>query len=352
LEQNKIRWGIIGSDRNADAFIAAASLVDCCYVNASVRSRNSHAYKLYDETYFPHIYDSDLMLCNSDTVDAVYFSSPHNFNYKLALNCLMNRKHVLCANPIELSTNEGQKLLSVARANKVIFIESPWHRFLPALNTVRTLLEQNIIGEIISLSAHFGFLYDIQSYHQTQYRHPNLNQNDLSLIAHSHYPLFLADMLFEEMPLSICSQFHTNALGIDDYASFQLEFSNGRSANLFASFQQNAGSLAAIYGTQGKITIPQFLTAKSILVYDEYGNSKMQTINSGRLDKLSAHIADVCQIILSQHVIANINTPSLNKRVIRMIDKIKEQRGNMTNGVKPTRTDKKLLPLFRKINNQ
>ena len=69
-------------------------------------------------------YDSYEALANDKNVDAVYIATPHSFHKDHSILCLLNNKAVLCEKPFAMNFNEVQQMITVAKEQNVLLIET------------------------------------------------------------------------------------------------------------------------------------------------------------------------------------------------------------------------------------
>ncbi|MCX7705434.1 MAG: Gfo/Idh/MocA family oxidoreductase, partial [bacterium] len=116
----KLRWGVIGAGGIAfrrtipEGIIPAdnAELVAVCDVNEELARKSGERFNV---RYY--IKEDDL-ISDSD-VECVYIATPAHLHFKQAEKVLKAKKHALVEKPITLKVEEGKKLVSLARKNKV-----------------------------------------------------------------------------------------------------------------------------------------------------------------------------------------------------------------------------------------
>jgi predicted dehydrogenase len=98
----------------------------------------------------PHaltIADFDAVLAD-DAVEAVIIATPPRTHAPLAKRALLAGKHVLVEKPLATSLSDGRELAELAQTSGLTLM--PGHTFIysPAVNMVRTLIEDDVIGDI------------------------------------------------------------------------------------------------------------------------------------------------------------------------------------------------------------
>lgn len=244
------RWGILGAGRIAEKFCTAMSVVEGSQVYA-VASRDLAKAKDYAEKFNAEkFYDSYEDLVKDDNVDIIYIATPHAFHLEQAMLCLNNGKAVLCEKPLSLSFEQSSQMIEVAREKKIFLMEGMWSRFMPSIEKILSLIEEDTIGKPQYLSVDFGFTapYDIEG------RLFNKSLGGGSVLDIGVYAIFLATLVFGE-PACVKSVSKLSATGIDEYANIILQYANGETAHLLTSIIFNTSLEAEIVGNKGRIKI-------------------------------------------------------------------------------------------------
>lgn len=254
IEQDrKIRWGILGCGKIAakfasDLLLSSNAVLVAC---ASRDSKNSEAFAKKYEADF--CFDSYEALALSEHIDVVYIATPNSFHLEHAVLCLKNKKAVLCEKPLAISKSEGEMMVKVAKENNVFLMEAMWTRFLPNILKIQNAIQQGEIGEVIHLSADFGFKtnYDPKS----RLFDPKLGGG--SLLDIGIYPLYIT-LLFMGKPMQIHTTKRFSETGVDASCAVFLSYPEGKSAALFSSFETFTEVKCELFGTEGTILISSF----------------------------------------------------------------------------------------------
>jgi predicted dehydrogenase len=93
------------------------------------------------------VHDFEQVLCD-DSVGAVIVATPPQTHYPLAKLALEAGKHVLVEKPLATRLEHGLELANIAKAAGLMLM--PGHTFIysPAVNTVRDLIREGVIGDI------------------------------------------------------------------------------------------------------------------------------------------------------------------------------------------------------------
>lgn len=248
--EHKIRWGILGCGQIADTFASDLSISEnailmACASNDSTRGKTfaiKHGASYFFETY-------EELVKNKD-IDVIYIATPNSFHMEHSVLCLQNKKAVLCEKPLAINKSEAEKMMEVAHKNNTFLMEAMWTSCLPNIHKIKDTIQRGVIGEIIHLSADFGFKVDYNP--KSRLFDPALGGG--SLLDIGIYPLFISLLLLGK-PETIHSSLRFADSGVDASCSVLLSYSEGKTAALFSSFETFTNIKCEIYGTKGKIII-------------------------------------------------------------------------------------------------
>ncbi|MEO8414629.1 MAG: Gfo/Idh/MocA family oxidoreductase [Ginsengibacter sp.] len=270
----KYRWGILGAGRIAEKFCTALSFVEQSEVYA-IASRDRDKAKAYSSKFnASNVYNKYDDLVKDENVDIIYIATPHAFHYEQTMACLQNKKAVLCEKPLSLRYRDTKEMIRVANENEVFLMEGMWTASMPFIEKIRSIINDNIIGEPKYVSADFGFLAP----KEMGSRLYNKSLGGGSMLDIGIYPLFLATLLFgEPTMLKVISKL--SATGIDEYANIVLQYANGETAHLLSSITFNTAIEAEIIGTMGSIKIKNpWFKATDFSVHLNDGSSQYVTM--------------------------------------------------------------------------
>ncbi len=246
----KVNWGIIGLGKIAHKFANDLLLIEDAELHA-VASRNINKAKDFGQKYsVREYYGSYSELAQDPKIDIVYIATPHVFHFEYSKLCLENGKSVLCEKPLGMNEKEVKALIELAGSKNLFLMEGLWTRFIPAFEKVLSLLNQNVIGELHSVKADFGFMAakDLKG------RLYNKDLGGGSLLDIGIYPVYLALMTLG-IPKGIKSHSTMTPEGIDSACEMLFDYENNVKANLESTFEANTPTEAYIYGTKGHIKL-------------------------------------------------------------------------------------------------
>lgn len=156
-------------------------------------------------------------------VDAVLIATPPATHHALVKRALLAGKHVLVEKPLATSSADAQDLIDVAGREGVVLM--PGHTFVysPAVNTVRSLITEGVIGEVYFVTS---ARMNLGKY-QRDGVVTDLAPHDLSIL------MYWLDEPVVQVSTSACTVFQE---GVPETAFMTLTFASGTRANIQVSW--------------------------------------------------------------------------------------------------------------------
>lgn len=246
----EFRWGIIGTGGIARAFaIDLQRLPD--HKVAAVGSRSSDKGHAFASEFADCLaYGSYQELVADPNIDGIYVATPHPTHVSDTLLALRAGKPVLCEKPFAVNSREAKLMIDTAREMNLTLMEAMWTRFLPHIKMVRQILNNGVIGEIISVEADHG-----QRLEALQI--PRLMLPEFAggaLLDLGIYPVSFAHMVLG-VPDKITASAAFTTEGVDSQTSVIFDYDSGAQAVLTANMIAKSPCRAVIAGTLGRIEI-------------------------------------------------------------------------------------------------
>lgn len=256
-----VNWGIIGCGGIANKFAESASAAADVKIIAAASRTNGKAEAFAQTHNIENYYDDYSTMLENNEVEAVYVGTTHNYHFENVKQILEAGKHVLCEKPFTVNASEMKALVDLATEKKLFMMEAMWTRFLPAIVHVRSLLKDQIIGEIKQLRVTFGFNFPFDP--ENRLYNPKLAGG--ALLDAGIYPLSFANMVMRDAPVEIKAIAEIGRTGVDEQTMCLFRYESGVVATLTAAINAPVVSRAEIIGTKGRITIPEkFLGAEEV----------------------------------------------------------------------------------------
>jgi len=262
-----INWGILGAGRIAEKFAADFSAVGNGKVVAVASRTIENAKEFADKYNIGTWHGSYQELVQNPEVDIIYIATPHNFHFEQVALCLENGKHVLCEKPVTVNALELEKLIHLAKAKNLFFMEAMWTPFLPAIQKALQWLSEGKIGTVKMIHVEFG--YAGNSDPKNRLYNPDLAGG--ALLDIGIYPLTMAEMVAQSKIETLQVQSVISTTGIDETNAIQIKYQNGIIAQLSSTFTAQLKNEATLYGTKGTIVIPSFWMSKKAQLTNENG---------------------------------------------------------------------------------
>lgn len=317
-----INWGIIGLGKIAHKFANDLILSENAALYA-VASREILKAKIFSQKYNSiKYYDSYESLAKDPHIDIVYIATPHVFHFENTMMCLKNGKSVLCEKPLGMNSEEVKIMQNEAKSRKLFLMEGIWTRFIPAIEKLIELLNNNVIGDVSSIQADFGFKADFN----TEARLFNKKLGGGSLLDIGIYPIYLS-LLVLGLPIEIKAMARFTETDVDSFCSMTFDYENNSEASLQSSIETDTPIEAYIYGTKGHIKLHRrFHHPEKISVYQ---NSKPKEVFEIKYkgEGYYHEIEEVNKCLMNIEIESKKLPRKTSMDLINLIDQVKDKIG-------------------------
>lgn len=224
--KRRVRWGVLGAADIARGAVLPAIAASGNGVTVAMASRTPERARQILEPYAgARVCDSYAQLLEQPDVDAVYIPLVNSLHHDWTVRALEAGKHVLCEKPLAMNAREAESMADTARRAGRHLMEAFMYRFLPDLRAFVAGLR-----EPLHVQASFGFrLTDAGNYRM------RAALGGGALLDVGCYTVSLARWILGE-PSGVLASGHLDR-EVDMSVAALLEFSGGRTAALFASFE-------------------------------------------------------------------------------------------------------------------
>ena len=185
---------------------------------SAVCDLDSDLAKEFGQRYSVNHYKSLDDLLNYETFEAAFVVTPTLTHTEIVSKLLEARKHVFVEKPMTYKSEDGEKLLELAKRKKVKLACGYIERFNPAVNVVKKMISDEIVGNLIMLE-----------FHRENRIPPHIK--DVGIIYDtSVHDIDTANWLFNEMPNVVFARAGRIKHEFEDYASIMLGYSNNKIA--------------------------------------------------------------------------------------------------------------------------
>jgi predicted dehydrogenase len=244
-------WGILAPGNIAGKFVDELKGIEFARVLA-VGSRDSgRAREFADLHKIERSYGSYEELAADPDIDIIYVASPHAFHAEHVQLCIQNNKAVLCEKAFGMNATEVKEMIFAAQRQKVFLMEAFTTPHQPSYREARKILESGKLGTIKHLQGWFGFN---KSPYNMEGRLFNPKLGGGALLDIGLYPLFDA-LWFLGEPTKTDAFADLTPQSIDQTISVSLQFTEGKSASIFASFLSAVGVGTDIFCEKGLLRL-------------------------------------------------------------------------------------------------
>jgi len=243
-------WGIIGPGKIAHKMAKDLERIPKARLHA-VGSRSLERAQEFAQAYhIPHAFGSYEELATCPDLDVVYIATPHHGHFENTMMCLGRGLAVLCEKPLAINARQSKQMIEAARTGEVFLMEAIWTRFLPQTIQILELIEDGVIGDVLSVKADFGFPASFDP----AGRLFNLELGGGALLDIGLYPAFLALLLLGK-PEGVQASAIFSDTGVDVENGVLLKYKDGQMAHLHSTLRNMTKTEAFIYGSAATIHI-------------------------------------------------------------------------------------------------
>lgn len=145
----KIKVAVIGGGNMGKNHVRTYSAIEGVELVALV-DINEDTEKLAQE-YSTNFYTDYKEMIDREKPEAVSIVVPTNLHFSISKFVMEKGIHCLVEKPIASTPSEGEKLVEIARKNKVVFTVGHIERFNPMIQKLKKLVEEKEIGDITSI---------------------------------------------------------------------------------------------------------------------------------------------------------------------------------------------------------
>ena len=317
----KIRFGIVGSGNIAHRFATACKNSEktelCAVASRSMEKANAFG----DEFGIPLRFDSYEAMAQSNDIDVAYIAVPHALHKSCSMLMMSHKKHVLCEKPIAVNSKELEEMIACARENGVFLMEAMWARFVDGTKTLRSLLDNGEIGDVLGLRCQFAYRMG----ESRRDHHVLKNENgggallDVGIYGLTFARLVLGTQV--EQIAALCTPYK----GTDSNTAIAMRYQNGAIAEISCATLVEKPVEGMIYGTRGMIRLKEFYAPQTIEVVTEAGTTVHKTPRRG--NGFEEQIDHVCDCVAQGLLESPVHTFDETRLIMNQMDTIRKQIG-------------------------
>ena len=313
--KQQIRWGICGAGNIAAHFAKVQKLMGNNV--AAIASKSiERAKKFADANGIKKYYGTYEEMAQDNEIDAVYIATNHTDHESCSIIYLSHKKPVLVEKPAAINEKQLDNMIYAAEKNHTLLMEGMWTKFLPAVNYALELIKEGKIGEVKLTEIKFCTVFEDKK--------SRAFQNSLgggALLDLGVYTLNMARWILGDF-MEIKSIKNITLENVDDFECITVKNANNAVGVLCSSMNINAGTDCVIFGTKGKITLPDFFGAKQLIINE---NNEIRTFDFPNEHGFIFEIEHFEKLIKEGKIQSEIMPLSESKKILQIMDTLRNQ---------------------------
>ena len=314
-----IRWGILSTGTIAKNFARTARQMGDVALCA-VASRSQESADAFGDAYgIERRYASYEALAADPQVDIVYVATPHSRHFEDMKLLIAAGKHILCEKSFTTDAAQAEEIFRLAREKGVFVMEAFWTKTIPVYREVERLLAQGVIGDIRAVTAQYGYTTARQG------RKFDASLAGGTLLDIGVYAIGFACMLLGYAPDEVQSRLIMNDQGTDATDAVMLR-SGSAIAQLTCAIGATMPTHAAVFGTKGRIDIPDFKNPQRATVITDDG---AQTVleHAFEVNGFEYELREAQDCVRAGRLHSDVITPEQTIAVMALMDTVRAQSG-------------------------
>ncbi|MHA1264945.1 MAG: Gfo/Idh/MocA family protein [Candidatus Helarchaeota archaeon] len=256
---DKIGVGIIGAGAIGYVHIQGYQSSGQADVLGIVTRTEEHAKSTAEKFGIPSWYTDYHELLQRDDIKAVSVCTPNYLHAQIVIDAAKAGKHILCEKPLTTSLEEAERMVTIAKQEKVFLMNPSHQRFIPVLENVKAILDE--LGQITFVRyrfAHQGPYKSWSAMSKEKWFYDPEKAGGGVLLDLGPHALDLLDWFLGDVQVVQSAILKTFALPTknEDTAVVLLQYKNGTIVELDTSWASNPEfNEFQIYGTNGTIKV-------------------------------------------------------------------------------------------------
>ena len=315
-----MRWGILSTGVIAKNFAQTAKAMGDEVILYAVASRTMDKANEFADAYgIEKRYDSYEALANDPDVDIVYVATPHSRHYEDMKLLIKAGKHILCEKSFTANAPQAQEIYALAKEKGVFVMEAFWTKLIPLYREIEAWIASGAIGEIRALTAQYGY---------TTAREARKFDAELAggtLLDIGVYAVGFACMMLGYSFDDVQSQLIMNSQKTDATDAILLRRSSAV-AQLTCAIGSYIPLHAAVYGTKGRIDVPEFKNPQKATLYVD-GQAPVVLERPFEINGFEYEIREAMNCVREGKLESSLMTAEQSIAVMRIMDEIRRQNG-------------------------
>ncbi len=317
--KNTVRWGILATGVIARNFAETAARMGDVQIVAVASRSLEKANEFADAYGIPTRHQGVCALAFDPDVDIVYVATPHSAHFEDMKALIAGGKHILCEKSFVTDANQAKEIFALAKEKGVFVMEAFWTKFIPVYREMARILSSGEIGEVRAVTATYGYTTGRQA------RKFDANLAGGTLLDIGVYAIGFACMALGYDFDSINSTLVMNPEGTDATDAIILRRGNAL-AQLTCAIGSFIPTFAAIYGTKGRIEIPEFKNPEKITLCVD-GKAPVEFSAPFEVNGFEYEIREAQSCVLAGKLESSVMTHAQSVAVMEIMDEVRRQNG-------------------------
>ncbi len=157
----KLKVGLIGAGGFGQQHLQGYKRNENCELLAIASRTEEHVKEIAKKFAIPHVYWGDdwKKMLKEENLDILSICTPNYLHAPITLEAIKNDINILCEKPICITTKELREVEENLKSKKLIYFTSFQKRYNPLFLHVKEIIEEKLLGKLISaryLFAHLG----------------------------------------------------------------------------------------------------------------------------------------------------------------------------------------------------
>ena len=334
----KVNWGIIGLGSIANKFADGFSKINNATVKgiASLNKNNLQSFKKKFQVSDEFCFNSYEKLISCHNIDIIYIALPNSLHTSNIIKSIKQKKKILVEKPAFMSLQDFKKVENLFNNEKFFFTEAFMYRYLPYLQKIKEIIQNDILGKVIEMESTFNIkVYKQKDFLGIKIRKPNYSNRLFNkslgggaILDLGCYPLSLStfvNSLTYNVKLNDISLQNVNSTycesDVDIFSKITLNFDDKFKSNIACSFKDKPSQQTIINFENGSLTIDQSWTPdQDMSIKLTKGNEKSKIDFKNNENIYSYQIQNISDQILNKEIIPQF--PSMTMKEIEINTKI------------------------------
>lgn len=174
----KLKFAIVGCGRisykHVEALLAnkeeAILVATCDIVKEKAEEKKVEYIDKLGESIEVNVYTDYNEMLEKEDLDVVCIATESGYHPEIAINCMNNKKHIICEKPMALSIKDADDMIKCAKDNNVKLCVSHQNRFNKPIQQLRTAVEEDRFGRLVNGTARILWNRNMGYYEQAPWR--------------------------------------------------------------------------------------------------------------------------------------------------------------------------------------